>query len=58
MEESAILGAKNTYIRHGVTEHVQVLHSVQQGLDSLGADAQLEFQVRHLPVADLHYLTR
>lgn len=53
VEESAILRAKNTFIRHGVAEQVELLHSVHDSLESVGADAQLEFQVSPLPALEI-----
>lgn len=45
IEECAILRAKNTFLRSGVDEQVNVLNSVRSGLDSVSAEAQVDFQV-------------
>lgn len=45
IEESAVLQAKNTFLRKGVDEEVHALHSVRDGLDTVGRTAELEFKV-------------
>jgi len=54
VEEHAVLKAKNTFVRHGVEEQVNVLHSVGTGLETVAREAQVEFQavVRSLDVAN------
>ncbi|KAK8208973.1 autophagy protein 17 [Zalaria obscura] len=44
IEETAVLQAKNTFVRHGVEEEVSVLHSIRDGLDSVGRNAEVEFK--------------
>jgi len=48
------LKAKNTFVRHGVEEQVNVLHSVGTGLETVAREAQVEFQavIRSLDVAN------
>jgi len=54
IEEHAVLKAKNTFVRTGVDEQVNVLHSVGTGLETVGREAQVEFQavIRSLDVAN------
>lgn len=54
VEEHAVLKAKNTFVRTGVDEQVNVLHSVGTGLETVGREAQVDFQtvLRSLDVAN------
>lgn len=48
VEDSAVLGAKNAFIRHGVGEEANALISVRNALDGVGTDADIDFKVRNL----------
>lgn len=56
VEESAVLAAKNAFLRHGVGEEANALISVRNGLDSVGTDADIDFKVCHLPCPVNHSL--
>jgi len=46
VEKSAVLRAKNTFVRNGVDEQVHVLHAAGAGLERVAREAQVDFQVR------------
>ena len=50
VEQSAILQAKNVFLRTGVSEQINVLRSVRDGLESVGQEAQVEFQVNYISI--------
>lgn len=45
VEEGGILRAKNTYVRNGVEEQFHVLQNIHGGLEAVGQEAQVDFQV-------------
>jgi autophagy-related protein 17 len=45
VEETAILSAKNAFVRQGVLEEANVLVAVRDGLDSIGRETDVDFKV-------------
>ena len=45
VEESAVLSAKNAFLRQGVLEEANVLVAVRDGLDSIGRETDVDFKV-------------
>jgi len=45
VEHHAVLSSKNAFIKDGVEEEIQVLHSIRGGLETVGNEAQADFGV-------------
>lgn len=45
VEETAVLTAKNAFIRRGVLEEANVLVAVRDALDGVGRDGDVDFKV-------------
>jgi len=45
IEETAVLGARNIYVRNGLQQQLHVLQNIYGALDAVGQDAQSDFQV-------------
>lgn len=45
VEETAVLTAKNAFVRHGVLEEATVLVAVRDALDSIGRETDVDFKV-------------
>jgi autophagy-related protein 17 len=45
VEETAVLSAKNAFVRQGVLEEANVLVAVRDGLDSIGRETDVDFKV-------------
>lgn len=45
IEESAILQAKNVFVRRGVDQQLGVLRHVRESVDRVGEDAEVQFKV-------------
>ncbi|KAG9756691.1 APG17-domain-containing protein, partial [Aureobasidium melanogenum] len=54
VEESAVLSAKNAFLRQGVLEEANVLVAVRDGLDSIGRETDVDFKavIHQLDLAD------
>ncbi|KAK4982068.1 Autophagy-related protein 17 [Elasticomyces elasticus] len=54
IEESAILQAKNVFVRRGVNQQLSVLRDVRESVDRVGEDAEVQFKdvLRSLDAAD------
>ena len=57
LEEAAVLKAKNTFIRNGADEELHVLQAVGTGLDTVGREAQVDFQVSTVSLVTYRSLT-
>ena len=45
VEDTAVLSAKNAFVRQGVLEEANVLVAVRDGLDSIGRETDVDFKV-------------
>jgi autophagy-related protein 17 len=45
VEETAVLSAKNAFVKQGVLEEANVLVAVRDGLDSIGRETDVDFKV-------------
>ncbi|KAI4720885.1 APG17-domain-containing protein [Aureobasidium sp. EXF-10727] len=56
VEETAVLSAKNAFVRQGVLEEANVLVAVRDGLDSIGRETDVDFKrqavIHQLDLAD------
>jgi len=54
VEETAVLSAKNAFVRQGVLEEANVLVSVRDGLDTIGRETDVDFKavIHQLDLAD------
>lgn len=45
VEETAVLSAKNAFVRQGVLQEANVLVAVRDGLDTVGRETDVDFKV-------------
>ena len=57
VEETAVLTAKNAFVRQGVLEEATVLVAVRDALDSIGRETDVDFKVRPIPLSERLQLT-